>query len=42
MQALTSDMAEKYATVLTKEEMTAYFGHGEGAFKLPFSSDEVE
>lgn len=42
MQASTTDMAEKYATVLTQEEMTAFFGHGEGAYKLPFSSDEFE
>jgi len=42
MQALTAEMAEKYATVLAQEEMTAFFGHGEGAYKLPFSSDEFE
>lgn len=42
MQALTAEMVEKFAGVLTQEEMTAYFGHGEGAYNIPFSPDEVE
>jgi hypothetical protein len=42
MQASTAEMAKKYATVFTQEEMTAFFGHGEGAYKLPFSSDKFE
>jgi len=42
MQAATAEMAKAYASVLTPEEMTAFFGHGEGAYKLPFSSEELE
>jgi hypothetical protein len=42
MQAATAGMAEAYGSVLTPEEMTAFFGHGEGAYKLPFLSDELE
>lgn len=42
MQALTAEMAEKFASVLTQEEMIAFFGQGENAFNIPFSSDECE
>lgn len=42
MQASMAELAEKCAAVLTQEEMTAFFGHGEGAYQLPFLSDEFE
>lgn len=42
MQSSTADTVKKYATVLTQEEIAAFFGHGKGAYKLPFPSDEVE
>ncbi len=42
MQASTTEMVEKYATVLTQAEIAAFFGSREGADKLPFSSDKLE
>lgn len=41
MRALTVEMAEKFASLLSQEEMAAFFGQGENAFMIPFSSDEI-
>ncbi len=40
MQAAVDDMVKAYASVLSPEEMTSFFGPGEGAYKLPCTSDE--
>ena len=40
MQAATAALAKQYAAILTHEELTAFFGHGEGAYTLPFTQEE--
>lgn len=42
MQAMADEMARAYASVLTPEEMTAFFGRDKGADKLPFPPEEPE